>query len=774
MNVHELLEQQYDQSLSLNYEGMFAQGNGYIHTRATLEECFLFQEAPEEYLRKPNNVTAEKFPERSSQLGTFIPVIVGPHILLNTVSINLPGFWGLQLSWNGSPLRAEDVTCVFYQRRLTMLDGVLHRSSIWETQDGSRIELTSKRFLSKAEKHLGMLYAEIRILRGNGQLGIITGVTTQVLTNGFDHYTDRACRNIEGYDTAEVKTNGGDTIYISTRSECTGIPLEVSNYGNNREVYSEVTGNAKEGDMVVCTKSCVFSTSQDEEQYWSGSTWFDTHRALHEEVQASGYEVCSAASASVWSSEWDSAVCVVDTHEEIQQAIMFSIYHLLRSQEKHNGRITVCPKGFAGEAYFGRFFWDTDIYLLPFFLYTDPIRARDLVMFRYLTLKGAKQNASVYGCSGAKYAWESSLDGLEGCPNWQYADHEIHVTADVAYGIKQYVSATGDIEFLSSYGFEVIVETARYWLDRLDSYADGSYGYGGVMGPDEYTPFSTNNLYTNEMARYNLNMVRWAWELLGAHDHSLLQRVAARIQIDEHEVSHLSQAAKLIRGIRRKGGVLLQCDEFENLAELEVERFNGSGVNQIAAVLSQDRLYRSKVLKQADVLAYMTLFPQQFKSKDHLENLNYYEPMTSHDSSLSYSVHALSALCAEQPERAYEFFRKALFLDYDRQRRNVEHGIHIANAAGIWQVLVHGYCGIRAEFDESVLRIDPLLPEQIGSIKTRFVWRDYVFSITIATKSITVYTLSEGNQSGGTIRIHGIDYQIPVAGMSIQVEKGCL
>ncbi|NQT59995.1 MAG: glycoside hydrolase family 65 protein [Bacteroidetes bacterium] len=778
MSRMRVVEEIYKKSTALNFESMFTQGNGYIHTRGTLEEKYHSGDEDREYLRKPFNVTVEEFPETDYQAGTYIPVIVGPHPLLNTVSINLPGFWGFKLTWNGESLMPNEDNFTAHERVLNLNNGELVRKTRWATSDGAEIEVTYKRFISKAEKHLSMLSIELDVKKGCGKLGVVSGINAGFRTNGYNHFTNISCDEAGDLIYARVDTNGNDRVTVSSclyevwdserGNEAGKLSLHRGVHGN--EVLFSGDCDVEQGFSISFEKSIVISTSQDALHQMNSSV-IDYHRVFHEQARKAGYTVLAMESALEWEIEWKNAACRISGDDKVQEALEFSLYHLLRSQEKRNDRITVCPKGFAGEAYFGRFFWDTEAFLLPFFIYTDPARARDLVMFRYNTLEGAKRNAKDSGYEGAKYAWESSLSGDEECPNWQYADHEIHVTADVAYGVWHYISIVEDIDFLEAYGFEILWETAKFWESRVDRFDDDSIGYAGVMGPDEYSPFSTNNVFTNEMARFNLTVVNEAWEVLQRERPLVISGLTDRLGIGKVQLQHMQELAESIVKPEIHDGVIMQCKEFPGFVSLPISALRTDDTIPVGTLVSQERLYRSKLLKQADVLAYMTLFPKQFLMQEFRKNLQFYEPVTSHDSSLSYSIHALAAAYAGNEEETARFFNKALYLDYNLENGRVERGIHIANAAGVWQILVSGFCGIRTNMWSRILEIYPCIPDGLGDVNLRFVWKGNIFDFTINNKVITVKTIYNSKMKDCCLQIFRKQYEIPITGNEICIKK---
>ncbi len=390
-----------------------------------------------------------------------------------------------------------------------------------------------------------------------------------------------------------------------------------------------------------------------------------------------------------------------------------------------DARVAIDAKGYAGEAYWGRFFWDTEMFLLPFFLYTDPERARTLVDFRVGSLEGARENAARYGYPGARYAWESDAGGHECCPNWQYADHEVHVTADVAYGLVHYARAAGDAGYLRGPAAAVLVETARYWMERLDwREGDGHPSLLGVMGPDEYTPISHNNAYTNRMVAFALRAAAEVGEAAGA---------------SPEECRAWAAAAEGLPIPRANDGVLvLQCEGFDRMADPRFDEYWRDRTQPFAAQVSQERLYRSRCLKQADVLMLMAMFPAEFSDAEVRRAWDYYVPLTTHDSSLSAGVHALVALRLGLVAEAWAFWQRSRDIDLDIEHGGAAEGIHIANAGAAWQAAVLGFAGMRTAMQADALTLSPHLPAAWSRLAFPVIWKGCPAYVDIRREGVRI------------------------------------
>ncbi len=446
-------------------------------------------------------------------------------------------------------------------------------------------------------------------------------------------------------------------------------------------------------------------------------------------ARALTWQQLHAEHAAGWQRRWDTCDIQIDGDAASQLALRTALFHLLRCHVP-DGRVAIDAKGYAGDAYWGRFFWDTEIFLLPFFLYTDPPRARSLVDFRIQSLDGARRNARRYGYPGARYAWESDAAGDENCPNWQYADHEVHVTADVVYALAHYAAATGDEAFLAGPAAQVALETGRYWLARVDRRpGEDHYSLLGVMGPDEYTPITHNNAFTNRMAAFALGTAAQIGASAGAAPEEL-----ARFR-------EVSQRLPVPRG--DGGRLVMQCEDFERLAEPRFDELWRDRGRPFAANVSQERLYRSRCIKQADVLMLMMLFRGEF-SRDEIERAwEYYLPLTTHDSSLSPGVHAIIATWLGRHEEAWRFWQQAAGIDLDVEQGGAAEGIHIANAAALWQVVVFGFLGMRSALQSDELMLEPVLPAAWESLSLPLVWKGCPLRLVITREQMVVENLGD-------------------------------
>jgi kojibiose phosphorylase len=371
--------------------------------------------------------------------------------------------------------------------------------------------------------------------------------------------------------------------------------------------------------------------------------------------------------------------------------------------------------------------------------------AKNLILFRYNTLSGAKENAKSYGYHGARYAWESSIDGKEESAGWQYADHEIHITADVIYALWHYYCQSGDWEFMKQYGIEMLVETARYWTERVDlNPVDQSFNLLGVMGPDEYLPLTRNNAYTNWMVKFSLAKTLQMLEHFESTNPLEFRQKLASLNLSPSEIAKFRQVMEgLTIPIDYNRNLVLQSEDFESYADIDFNQIWKDRSRPFGHFISQEKNYRSKALKQADALMLMYLLPTDFTREQMKTAYEYYEPITTHDSSLSSIIYAIVATWLGKMTEVESYFQKSVKIDFDLDKKGCEEGIHIANAGGLWQAVIHGFAGIPNAVQSDILTINPHLPEKWRNVWFHLNWRGNLVKIGIDKAQIVITNLSQ-------------------------------
>lgn len=729
----------------LHYEGLFTLGSGTLHLRGSFEESLPGETQEKRILRRPTNVTSEQHQATISHRGTYLPTIRADHPLLNSVIVNVPTPLGLEISVDGELLHGLSRSLIEQERFLDMRTASLRRMSNWETPHG-KLTAVYNRFVSRVEPNLVCQTLELTAGDSPTPIRIRSSIDAGVMTNGYYHFNsiETGSNNEEISIIAHLEDS---SVWVGSILRPSSQLYDMQNHTGKapNRIWHDIEFTLQPEGSISIEKLSVIVGEKTTSEYSAK----DRGTKILDAVKTRSMSELWESHRSAWTALWDQNDILLKGPLEIQRNFRFSIFTLLRSHRPGEQRFGICPKGHAGEAYFGRYFWDTEMYLLPFYIHTDPDHARDLLRFRTRTLNGSIENARRLGYHGAKIAWETGDDGVEQCPNWQYADHEIHVTADVVFAIANYVSATGDSEFLFEEALPLIIEGARFWIDRIDWIDESTPALLGVMGPDEYKPFTRNNAFTNRLVRFHLEYAAIAAVRCRAEAPEIWERLNTRLQIVKGEIEEFqSTGQKLTIPFDTKKKIIAQSEDFSGYVDVDVTRLRIAaggrlGTGGVAAMVSQERLYRMKALKQADVVAMLFLFPNEVDPGTAARSYRYYESITTHDSSLSTSIHATVASQIGAEEEALDFFTRSLSIDVDPHHGDAEQGIHIANCGGNWQTVVFGFLGVSPVFVSEDLNLTPRLPKKFDEITLRLRWRGSLLKIT-ATHGNTTATLKSG------------------------------
>jgi len=451
-------------------------------------------------------------------------------------------------------------------------------------------------------------------------------------------------------------------------------------------------------------------------------------------------------------------------HERAQQFVRFNLFHLLQGAARAEGS-GIPAKGLTGQAYEGHYFWDSEIYVMPFLVYTSPRLARNMLKYRFGILDKARERARQVNQKGALYPWRT-INGEEASAYYAAGTAQYHINADIIYALKKYVDVTGDEEFLFQYGAEMLVETARLWED-MGFYlgGDGSrFHIHGVTGPDEYNTVVNNNAYTNLMARENL---RYAVETVEKMKKSDPERFAALVhdtKLREEEIPAWKKAAdSMFVPYDESLGIHPQDDEF---LSKEIWDFAGTPNEKYPLLLNYHPLviYRYQVIKQADVAMAMFLLGHEFTAEQKKSNFDYYDPLTTGDSSLSACIESILAWELGYEEKALNYFRYSLLMDLADVGGNVKDGLHIASMGGSWMAVVYGIAGLRDWGGRISFR--PRLPEKTCLLNFRLTVRGNLLEVDMKKEGIT-YLLIEG--SGLSFKHYGEEIALS-AGESVRRE----
>lgn len=457
---------------------------------------------------------------------------------------------------------------------------------------------------------------------------------------------------------------------------------------------------------------------------------------------------------TAWAARWQRSDIKVAGDPAAEQALRFAAYHLNSAANPADERVSIGARGLTGEDYHGHVFWDTEIYLLPFYTLTWPEAARALLMYRYRTIDGARAKAAAMGWRGAMYAWESADTGAEATPEHVVGPDgrimpilcgrlEQHITADVAYAVWQYWQAARDEQFLLEAGAEILLETARFWSSRAQPEADGYCHIRHVIGPDEYHEDIDDNAFTNVMARWNIRRALEIAALLRERWPDKWALLSSRLGLSDAELTQWQSVANtMATGWDPKTELYEQFAGFFSLEDIDLASYTGRTV-PMDVVLGRERTQRTKIVKQADVVALIGLLPEEFPGDSAVTNFRYYEPRCGHGSSLSGAMHGLVAARLGYSELALRYFEQAVAIDLSDTHTTIAGGLHVAALGGTWMTAVFGFAGLSLQSDG--IALNPQLPARWQSLCFGIEWHGRKLKIRIdAADRVVQATLEAG------------------------------
>jgi alpha,alpha-trehalose phosphorylase len=621
----------------------------------------------------------------------------------------------IKLFVDDEPFWLPDANLLSYDRRLNMKSGTLDREILWETPTGKQVSIKSRRLVSFENRHVAAISYCVTLLNAKAFVVISSEMSADERNNGINSDDPRLAKVLSGRVLhPRASYSKGRRIVLCHATEksrltvacATDHALETSCQYTDKTVCSEDFGQvastieAQPGCPIQLTKYIVYHTSGTAsiEELCGRAEW------TLDRVTANGFQQLLISQQQYLDDFWRrSDVRIRDVREdrtkrttvEIQQAIRFDLFHVLQASALAQDA-GVPAKGLTGKAYEGHYFWDTEIYLLPFLIYTSPRIARNLLIFRYKMLPQARARAKQLGHRGSMFPWRT-INGEEASAYYAAGTAQYHLNADIMYALRKYVQATGDERFLRDYGAEMLVETARLWLD-LGFYCEtrgGKFCINGVTGPDEYSAVVNNNAYTNLMARENLRYAAQVVKSLQTEEPHAYNALVDKTALEPSEVETWIRAAEnMYVPYDENLQIVLQDDDFLNR---ELWDFKNTPPEHYPLLLFYHPLniYRKRVVKQADVVLGMFLLGDFFSLEAKKRNFYFYDPLTTGDSSLSSCVEAIIAAQIGDMDKAIRYGMAALLMDLADVGGNVKDGCHIASMGGTWMMLTYGFGGMR-------------------------------------------------------------------------------
>jgi alpha,alpha-trehalose phosphorylase len=516
--------------------------------------------------------------------------------------------------------------------------------------------------------------------------------------------------------------------------------------GRIRHIRTQVDGpgaqatfhvDASPGSTVTLTKWLAYHYGAEDSVELAGRAGLTPDRA-----RSTGYSVALAEHQAQVTAFWERSEVVWDGGPAAQQALHFSLFTIMQASLRSEGH-GVPAKGLTGTGYEGHYFWDTESYVLPFLIHTSPRVARSLLMHRVRMLPDARRRAEEVGCSGALYPWRT-INGEEASAYYAAGTAQYHIDADIAYAFHQYAVVTGDLDLLFRHGIEVLVETARMWaaLGFFSSRRNGRFVIHKVTGPDEYSTVVDNNLFTNLMVAENLRLAADYVDRVRAESPVDYRRLEDRTGLTDGEVATWRRAAEQIYvPYDKETGVHLQDDSFLDQAPWD---FTGTPPDRYPLLLHYHPLviYRHQVIKQTDVVLAAVMLPDRFTADERRRIFEYYDPLTTGDSSLSECIQSIAAADVRKYRSAEEYLVDAVAVDMADTAGNLRDGVHVASAGGTWMAVVYGFAGYR--WRSGGFEFSPILPTRARRLRVPLVLRGSLLEVDIEEHRVT-YRIRDGD-----------------------------
>jgi alpha,alpha-trehalose phosphorylase len=699
----------------------FTVANGYLGLRGT------WQDAPGAVLNGFHETWPIVYPEDAYGLArtgqTIVPAPDGAQ---------------LRVTVAGAPPRSLRV-----ERTLDLRRGLVRHREELEAAGGERLIVGSTRLASLADRHLAAIAFEVRALDRPVELELASELATPAARGASSD--PRVGGGATGALVPLAADGHDGRAVLVLRTERSGLTVAAA--------MDHVVEGAARAETVVEPGRAAFTLRTRLEPgatlrvvkllayHWApgGADVAGRARATLDDALGRGHARIRRDHTRAVQAFWDRSDVEVDAPGDVQRAVRFNLFQLLQATARAEG-LGVPAKGVTGFGYEGHHFWDTEVYVVPFLAHTSPRWARSVLENRCRQLPEARRRAAELGHRGALFPWRT-VNGEEASAWYAAGTAQYHINADIAYAMHQYNRVTGDLAFLLDEGAEVLVETARIWLE-LGFFSErhgGAFCINAVTGPDEYTTVVDNNAYTNLLARENLEIAVRVVEWLRAMDRGAYAALAAATGLDEAEVAAWRTAAERMFIPRDEElGIVLQDERF-----LHRKRWDFSRPRRGPLLLHHHplELYRHQVVKQADVVLAAYLAGHTMSVEEKRRTFDYYDPITTGDSSLSASIQSVMASEVGRPEAALRYFLEGCSGDLEDRHGNTGDGIHVAACGGTWLALVAGFGGLR-DADGTVC-LSPRLPAAWRRLRFRLRVRGQLLEVDMESHA-TTYRLLEG------------------------------
>ncbi|MBT8254948.1 MAG: glycoside hydrolase family 65 protein, partial [Bacteroidia bacterium] len=662
-------EKEFDKHKLNTYETIFTIGNGYLGTRGSLEEG-----------------------HSAGLPGTYLNGVFDHFDSFIIDLVNAPDWSELSIWVEGEKLSMENCQVLDYYRALDMKQGLLYRNTRFKDKNGRITNFESVRYANFNNRNQFEVKAVVTPENYSGK------ITVEAPTNGrvFNLDLEPAYKEKPKF-IPEVQwekwTKSKHLRYVDSGNLDNGIFLELSTMErpyhimyashlgiagasanvSNRFDYESIAQhaeiNATEGTAYTINKVTTIFTSRDVKK----KALKEAAVSLLQESLKLSFEGRLREHCNIWKTKWDDCDIVIEGDDKANHALRFNIYHLLICANEQDHKANVGAKSLSGEGYKGHVFWDTEIFLLPFYIFTQPETAKALIMYRYHTMQDAKVYAKENGCEGARFAWESTDTGLEATPPWTAdgrhriwtGEREIHITSAVVFGVLTYFQYSQDEDFFVQYGIEILFETARFWNSRLEfNQEKDRYELTEVEGPDEFHELVDNSVYTNWLTKWNLEeAIHYYYELSKTHP-DRLNAVVSKLGIHDAEVEEWNhKAEKIYIPFDEEKKLVEEFEGYFGLKDVPISVWDENSMPVYPEGYDHFNCDETTLIKQPDVLMLMYMLPDAFSQEVKKVNYDFYEERTMHKSSLSPSIHTIMGIETGNYDRAFQYFERSAFVD---------------------------------------------------------------------------------------------------------------
>lgn len=724
----EIIEEGFHPEQNRVSESIFSVGNEYMGVRGYFDEGYTGDQLQGSYL---NGVWSE----------TDITHAVSYKGLAKywTFMVNSVDWLYTRIKLDTELLDLNKVNFSAFKRTLNLKTGIYIREFIWQTQNGKNLKISFSRFTSMETPYLGFQQILFEPLNFSGQIEVESGLNFDTLHESIENknYWNEcsAGEHNEWLSLSAATERSNIYVYSAFKIGC-NTAYECRDVVQEKKILKDVKIHLTKGEETVFSKKVINYTNKKVNGCVSGTE--SEGRLLAGAMSTETWTTAKQKHVNHWEEMWSRNDIIINGDTDNQQGIRFCIFQLYQTNHGQDASNNVGAKGLTGEIYSGHTFWDTEAYCLPYYLFTNPDAAKNLLLYRYKTLEEAKKWSTEQNCEGACYPMET-IDGRESCPVWWHGNLEIHVPGAVGYGIMHYNNITKDNAFLYSEGVEMLVEITRFYASRGNWREDG-FGFYGVMGPDEFHTFVNNNYYTNLLAKKIIEFTLQVVEEMPSANRK-------KSMPDNTEMTiWKSMADKMILLQACDTGIFEQHEGFFKLPHIDIHAIPKEDF-PLYHSWALPRIYRYDMIKQPDVLLALLLFSQAYSINEKRANYEFYEPKCIHESSLSPSVHSILAAELGKKKDAFRFFEFATRLDLDNYNRNTREGLHITSIAAAWLNIVYGFAGMRS--DTEILSFAPTIPQQ---------WKSYAFSIKYCGAWLSIEVLPDKaifylSETGNSVQI---------------------